>query len=131
MIIAKGGYHDIITSPRLYVCVSGVRNVSFSENYAYLLNEWSLNTQTVCRLCTPGLPAIITCRNWFVVEQNSTVITKRNWTVMLHLACIPVVYTSKRNNLRRLQWKLNSVIWWHICMWCSNKSKMTFRKTRK
>ena len=27
-----------------YVCVSGVRNASFSENLAYALNEWSLST---------------------------------------------------------------------------------------
>ena len=35
-------YAHVCTCARTYVCVSGVRNVSFSESFAYLLNGWTL-----------------------------------------------------------------------------------------
>ena len=32
--------HFLPPDPHTYACVSGVRNVSFSESFAYVLNKW-------------------------------------------------------------------------------------------
>ena len=44
-----------------YVCVSGGINVSFSENFAYTLNEWSLINElgTACAILDPKAMLVV------------------------------------------------------------------------
>ena len=60
---------------RTYVCVLGVRNVSFSENFGHVLNEWSLSSKNWVNFGQKTknsinfLPTELFCNNFLQVNK--------------------------------------------------------------
>ena len=75
----------------MYVCVSGVRNVSFSENVAYVLNGWPhgvfLKSDSAC-LCFSNITIILNFKNLSqdkICSGDHALIAKSNMSIWTEL----------------------------------------------